>query len=236
MTSSAHTTNASNAVALFDLDHTLLPIDSDHEWGRFLVRIGVVDRDYYDRENERFYNDYKAGKLDIYGFLAFALKPLASHPRAQLDAWHAQFMNEVIQPNIRQSALDLVKHHQTQGDRCCIVTATNSFVTRPIAALFGIKDVIATEPETCLQDGAYIFTGKVAGLPNFKEGKVTHVQTWLQGQNLDFETLSASTFYTDSMNDLPLLEKVKTPVATNPDERLKQLALERSWQILHLFA
>lgn len=225
-----------NSVALFDLDHTLLPIDSDHEWGRFLVRIGVVDQDYYDRENERFYNDYKAGKLDIYGFLAFALKPLATHSRAQLDAWHAQFMREVIEPHIRQSALDLVRHHQERGDRCCVVTATNSFVTRPIAALFGIDQVIATEPQTVMRDGVISFTGEVKGLPNFKEGKVTHVEAWLGEQNLTWETLSASTFYTDSMNDLPLLEKVQMPIATNPDERLRKLAMERSWRILDLFA
>lgn len=227
---------SSNSVALFDLDHTLLPIDSDHEWGRFLVRIGVVDQEYYERENERFYNDYKAGKLDIFGFLAFALKPLASHPRAQLDAWHEQFMKEVIQPNIRDSAKDLVKYHQEQGDLCCVVTATNSFVTRPIAALFGIKHLIATEPETTTQNGQIVFTGKVSGQPNFREGKVIHVNDWLSAQNLSWETLTSSTFYTDSMNDLPLMEKVKTPVATNPDDRLRKLAQENSWRILDLFA
>jgi HAD superfamily hydrolase (TIGR01490 family) len=227
---------SSNSVALFDLDHTLLPIDSDHEWGRFLVRIGIVDHEYYERENERFYNDYKAGKLDIFGFLAFALKPLASHPRAQLDAWHEQFMNEVIKPNIKDSAKALVKHHQDQGDVCCVVTATNSFVTRPIAALFGIDHLIATEPETITQNGQITFTGKVAGQPNFKEGKVLHVDTWLTKQNLSWETLSSSTFYTDSMNDLPLMEKVKIPVATNPDDRLRKLAKENSWRILDLFA
>jgi HAD superfamily hydrolase (TIGR01490 family) len=227
---------SSRSVALFDLDHTLLPIDSDHEWGRFLVRIGVVDREYYDRENERFYNDYKAGKLDIYGFLAFALKPLASHPRPQLDAWHAQFMTEVIEPNIQDSAKALVQHHQNQGDLCCVVTATNSFVTRPIAALFGIDQLIATEPEVIIKDGQPNFTGQVAGLPNFKEGKVTHVDAWLKKQNLSWDTLSSSTFYTDSMNDLPLMEKVNIPVATNPDERLRKLAQENSWRILDLFA
>lgn len=223
-----------NAIALFDLDHTLLPIDSDHEWGRFLVKIGVVDADYYAKENERFYNDYKAGKLDIYGFLAFALEPLASHPRNQLDAWHAQFMAEVIQPNIRNQALDLVKKHQDANELCCIVTATNSFVTRPICEIFGISHVIATEPE--INPSTNQFTGKVAGLPNFKEGKVTHVESLLNELKLSWETLQSSTFYTDSMNDLPLMQKVRTPIATNPDDRLRKHAMEQGWQILELFA
>lgn len=229
-------TNKPLSLALFDLDHTLLPIDSDHEWGRFLVKIGVVDKEYYDKENERFYNDYKAGKLDIQSFLSFALKPLASHPRAQLDIWHDQFMQEIILPNLRQSALDLVKSHQDKGDLCCIVTATNSFVTRPIAKLFNIEHLIATEPQTQAPPNEREYTGKVFGLPNFKEGKVVHVENWLSKLGYNWSTLNASSFYTDSMNDLPLLEKVKTPIATNPDDRLKALAQERQWQILNLFA
>lgn len=224
----------STAIALFDLDNTLLPIDSDHEWGRFLVKIGVVDADYYARENERFYNDYKAGKLDIYGFLAFALEPLASHARSQLDAWHAQFMSEVIRPNIRPQALDLVKQHQDAGDLCCIVTATNSFVTRPISQLFGVHHLIATEPE--IDPKSNTFTGKVAGLPNFKEGKVTHVEDWLTKLNTSWSALHGSTFYTDSMNDLPLMEKVQSPIATNPDDRLRNHAVTHGWKILELFA
>lgn len=227
---------ASLSLALFDLDHTLLPIDSDHEWGRFLVKIGVVDKDYYDRENERFYNDYKAGKLDIQGFLNFALKPLATHSREQLDQWHSQFMQEVILPNIRPTAIDLVKSHQDKGDVCCIVTATNSFVTHPIAEQFHIDHLIATEPETKPAPNDREYTGNVLGLPNFKEGKVVHVENWLKGLGQDWSSLKASYFYTDSMNDLPLLEKVQTPIATNPDARLKALAEERQWQILNLFA
>ena len=227
---------ASLSLALFDLDHTLLPIDSDHEWGRFLVKIGVVDKEYYDRENERFYNDYKAGKLDIQGFLSFALQPLASHSREQLDQWHSQFMQEVILPNIRPQAIDLVKSHQDKGDICCIVTATNSFVTRPIAEQFHIDHLIATEPETKPAPNEREYTGKVLGLPNFKEGKVVHVENWLKGLAQDWSSLKASYFYTDSMNDLPLLEKVQSPIATNPDVRLKALAQERQWQILNLFA
>ena len=163
-------------LALFDLDHTLLPIDSDHEWGRFLVKIGVVDADYYATENERFYADYKAGRLDIDAFLAFALKPLSEHSRAQLNEWHAQFMHEVINPNLRSSAFDLVKKHQDQNDVCCVVTATNSFVTRPIVEAFGIKHLIATEPEVLGDPATGNFSGKVAGTPNFIEGKVTRVE------------------------------------------------------------
>jgi HAD superfamily hydrolase (TIGR01490 family) len=224
-----------HSIALFDLDHTLLPIDSDHEWGRFLVRLGVVDGAYYEQENERFYNDYKAGKLDIYGFLQFALKPLASHPKQTLDAWHQQFMVEVIEPQIRSESLSLIQKHQENGDLCCIVTATNSFVTRPICERLGISHLIATEPETTTDDQLVAFTGNIRGEPNFREGKVKHVEDWLARHQLSFPSLKQSYFYSDSMNDLPLLEKVQTPIATNPDIRLRQLATDRNWQILELF-
>ena len=223
-------------LALFDLDHTLLPIDSDHEWGRFLVKIGVVDHDYYAAQNERFYNDYKAGCLDIYAFLDFALKPLADHSREQLNQWHQQFMSEVIRPNIRQSAIELVKKHQDQGDLCCVVTATNSFVTRPIVSAFGIPHLIATEPEILGNPLTGQFTGKVSGLPNFKEGKVTRLESWLRTQDLSWETLDQSHFYSDSINDLPLLKKVSNPIATNPDHTLRTEANTRQWPILELFA
>ncbi len=223
-------------LALFDLDHTLLPIDSDHEWGRFLVKIGVVDHDYYAAQNERFYNDYKAGRLNIYAFLDFALKPLADHSRVQLNQWHEQFMAEVIRPNIRSSAIELVQKHRDQGDLCCVVTATNSFVTRPIVTAFGISHLIATEPEINGNKLTGEFTGKVSGLPNFKEGKVTRLENWLQTQNLSLENLSQSYFYSDSINDLPLLQKVTHPIATNPDDRLRAEADSRQWPILELFA
>ena len=223
-------------LALFDLDHTLLPIDSDHEWGRFLVKLGVVDAIYYASENERFYADYKAGRLDIYGFLQFALKPLSEHSREQLNQWHTQFMQEIILPNLRQSALDLVKKHQDQGDLCCVVTATNSFVTKPIVKAFGISDIIATEPEVIGDPETGNFSGKVTGVPNFKEGKVTRVENWLAGKNLNWQNLRDSYFYSDSINDLPLMEKVKNPIPTNPDDRLRQEAVKRSWPILELFA
>jgi HAD superfamily hydrolase (TIGR01490 family) len=223
-------------LALFDLDHTLLPIDSDHEWGRFLVKIGVVDAEYYASENERFYSDYKAGRLDIFGFLNFALKPLSEHSRSQLNEWHDQFMEEVILKEIKTNALDLVKHHQDQGHLCCVVTATNSFVTRPIVKKFGIEHLVATEPEVIGNPLTGNFTGKVSGIPNFKEGKVTRVEHWLKDRNLSWGNLSNSYFYSDSINDLPLMEKVMQAKPTNPDEKLRQVAIERSWPILELFA
>jgi len=224
--------NDAPTLVFFDLDNTLLPIDSDHAWGHFLVEKGVVDQIQYEQANNYFYEAYKAGTLDINEFLDFALKPLASHPRKQLDAWHQEFMSNKIEPNIHPNAIALVNQHLSQGHLCSIVTATNSFVTKPIANRFGIQHLIATEPE---QNSQGEFTGKVVGLPNFKEGKVVHVQNWLHQLGIDWDQTQNSIFYSDSMNDLPLLEKVKVPIATNPDQKLAHLAKERSWQILHLF-
>ncbi len=223
-------------LALFDLDNTLLPCDSDYEWGQFLARVGVVDSQYYAEQNERFYQDYKEGKLDIHAFLRFALKPLSEHSRAQLKEWHDAFMNEVIHGQLRQQALDLVKRHQDAGDLCCVVTATNSFVTRPIVERFGIEHLIATEPATTGDNPLANFTGEVKGIPNFREGKIQRVHDWLASQDLTLDQLPRSYFYSDSMNDLPLLEKVSNPVATNPDKRLRSEAAKRNWPILELFA
>lgn len=223
-------------LALFDLDHTLLPCDSDYEWGQFLARSGVVDSEYYAKQNERFYQDYKDGKLDIHEFLRFALKPLSEHSRDQLKEWHDAFMSEVISGQVRQSALDLVKRHQDAGDLCCVITATNSFVTRPIVESFGIEHLIATEPATASNDPLAQFTGEVQGTPNFREGKIQNLQEWLSKQQLTLGSLPKSYFYSDSMNDLPLLEQVSHPIATNPDDRLRQEALKRNWPILELFA
>lgn len=223
-------------LALFDLDHTLLPCDSDYEWGQFLSRIGVVDGDYYAQQNERFYQDYKEGKLDIHQFLRFALKPLSEHSRAQLKEWHDAFMEEVIHGQLRQQALDLVKRHQDAGDLCCVITATNSFVTRPIVERFGIEHLIATEPATSNDNPLGTFTGEVKGIPNFREGKIQNLQSWLASQNLSLNQLPHSFFYSDSINDLPLLQQVSHPVATNPDDRLRHEAKQRNWPILELFA
>ena len=223
-------------LALFDLDYTLLPCDSDYEWGQFLARIGVVDSEHYAKQNERFYQDYKDGTLDIHAFLRFALKPLSEHSRAQLKDWHDAFMKEVIQGQLRQPALDLVKRHQDAGDLCCVITATNSFVTRPIVESFGIEHLIATEPATINNDPLANYTGQVKGIPNFREGKVRNLHDWLTAQNLSFDQMPNSYFYSDSMNDLPLLEEVSNPIATNPDERLRNEAHQRHWPILELFA
>ena len=223
-------------LALFDLDHTLLPCDSDYEWGQFLARIGVVDSEYYARQNERFYQDYKEGKLDIHEFLRFALKPLSEHSREQLKEWHDAFMKEVINGQLREQAMDLVKRHQDAGDLCCVITATNSFVTRPIVESFGIEHLIATEPATANNHPLANYTGEVKGIPNFREGKIQNLHDWLSSQKLALDDLPYSYFYSDSMNDLPLLEKVSHPVATNPDDRLRNEAKKRDWPILELFA
>ena len=223
-------------LALFDLDHTLLPCDSDYEWGQFLIHIGVVDQQFYAEQNDRFYQNYKDGNLNIDEFLRFALKPLSEHSRKQLKEWHDAFMKEVITGHLRQEAIDLVKRHQDAGDLCCVVTATNSFVTRPILAHFGIEHLIATEPATTGDDPCANFTGEVKGRPNFREGKIQGVNDWLRTQNLTLEKLSRSYFYSDSMNDLPLLEKVSNPIATNPDDRLRVEATKRHWPIIELFA
>lgn len=186
-------------LALFDLDHTLLPCDSDYEWGQFLARIGVVDSQYYARQNERFYQDYKDGKFDIHEFLRFALKPLSEHSRAQLKEWHDQFMEEVITGQLRQKAVDLVKQHQDAGDLCCVVAATNSFVTRPIIERFGIEHLIAPEPATKGDVPSALYTGEVSGIPNFREGKIQNLHDWLSKQNLSLANLAVIFIQTLSM-------------------------------------
>ncbi len=222
-------------LALFDLDHTLIPTDSDHEWGRFLVRLGVVDEETYRRKNDEFYGQYKAGTLDIQAFLRFALAPLAAHPRDRLDDWRGQFMREVIDPVITPQARALVHKHLDAGDLCAIVTATNSFVTAPITAAFGIKHLIATEPATVDGKPDSAYTGDVAGIPSFREGKIARVEAWLKSQGTPWDAFETTTFYSDSANDLPLLEKVSQPVATNPDDRLRHHAAAAGWRIMDLF-
>lgn len=218
-------------LALFDLDHTLLPIDSDFEWGRFLVRIGILDPAVHEQENQRFYRQYQDGTLNIQEYLDYALQPLAKWSRDEVDAWHAQFMAEVVRPAIRREAIDLVRYHQDAGHLCALVTATNAFVTRPIAGAFGIEHLIATEVEERL--GAY--TGRPIGTPSFREGKVTRTLEWLDSLDRPFETFKRSWFYSDSMNDLPLLRHVTDPVATNPDPRLLAAAQASGWPVLRLF-
>ena len=217
-------------LALFDLDNTLLAGDSDYEWGQFLVDRGVLERDAYEAQNRAYYEQYVAGTLDIHEFLGFALRPLAAHPPADLARWHGEFMAERIRPMIGAKARALVQEHQRSGDLCAIITATNSFVTGPIAREFGIPHLIATEPES--KDGR--FTGKVAGTPCFREGKIERLEEWLRGRGKRLADFAESTLYSDSHNDLPLLERVTRPVAVDPDDKLAAKAKERSWAVISL--
>jgi HAD superfamily hydrolase (TIGR01490 family) len=219
-------------LALFDLDHTLIPLDSDYEWGQFLVRIGAVDADEFAKRNADFYAQYEAGTLDPVEYLEFALGTLAQFPRKQLDEWHLQFMDEVIHPGIRPVATDLVKRHQDAGDQVAIITATNKFVTAPIAKVFGVDNLIAAEPETTA-DGE--ITGKLLGIPTSGPGKVVHTNRWLESQGKSLGSFERSYFYSDSQNDIPLLSAVTHPVATNPNALLKAHAQAQGWPILTLF-
>ncbi|GAB3539257.1 HAD family hydrolase [Noviherbaspirillum agri] len=219
-------------LALFDLDHTILPLDSDYEWGQFLVRIGAVDADAFAKRNADFYAQYEAGTLDPVEYLEFALGTLAQFPRRQLDAWHAQFMDEVIRPAILPVARDLVKKHQDAGDVVAIITATNKYVTAPIAEAFGVRNLIAAEPEVT-PDGE--ITGKLRGIPTSGPGKVIHTNEWLGAQGKSLDTFPRSYFYSDSQNDIPLLSAVTHPVATNPNALLKAHAQAQGWPILTLF-
>jgi len=215
------------ALVLFDLDNTLLAGDSDYLWGAFLGEQGLVDPDYYAAENERFYREYKEGKLDIFEFLAFSLKPLSERSMEELRELHRRFMEEKIQPIITRDAKMLVDMHRQRGDELLIITATNAFVTAPIAAAFGIQHLLATEPE--IIDGRY--TGKVAGTPCFREGKVKRLEAWLADHG---HNLGNTWFYSDSHNDLPLLERVTHPIPVDPDEELSRVAEERGWPVLYL--
>lgn len=215
------------ALAIFDLDNTLLNGDSDYLWGQFLVELGVVDGDWYESENQRFYDEYKAGTLDIFEFLRFSLKPLAEHDMTTLMDWHARFMDEKIRPIMQTKAQTLVDRHREAGDTLLIITATNHFVTAPIAAAFGIDNLLATDP--AMYDGRY--TGEVAGTPCFRDGKVERLYSWLSetGRNLE-----GSYFYSDSHNDLSLLEKVQYPVAVDADDTLRQHAEQMGWDSISL--
>lgn len=219
-------------LALFDLDHTLIPLDSDHAWGEFTVQLGWRDAHSFSQANDRFYAAYKAGTLDIHEYVQFATAALRERGLDASNQAHAQFMQAVIRPAMTDAALATVQAHRAAGDEVVIVTATNEFVTRPIATAFGVDELIAIELET---DGAGLPTGTIRGVPSFREGKVARVEQWLAARGLSWSGVAHSTFYSDSINDLPLLEKVHEPVATNPDERLRAIALERGWRILNLF-
>ena len=215
-------------LALFDLDNTLLAGDSDYEWAQYLIDQGVLERDGYEARNNEFYEQYKAGVLDIYEFLDFQLKPLAQYPRATLDAWHRAFMQERILPIIRTETRELIARHR--ADLCVIITATNRFVTAPIARELGIEHLIATVPEEA--EGR--FTGRVHGTPCFREGKIVCLESWLGQRALSLDAFDQSWFYSDSANDMPLLERVTHPVAVDPDERLEAAARAQGWPILRM--
>jgi HAD superfamily hydrolase (TIGR01490 family) len=217
-------------LCLFDLDNTLLAGDSDYEWGQFLVDRGVLAREEYEAQNAAFFEQYKAGTLDIHEYLGFALRPLAAHTAEDLARWHAEFMRARILPMITPRARALVRSHLDAGELCAVVTATNSFVTAPIARELGIPHLIATEPESL--NGR--FTGRVAGTPCFREGKIRRVEEWLSGFGRRLEDYAASSFYSDSHNDLPLLERVRRPVAVDPDAQLAAEAARRGWPVISL--
>lgn len=214
-------------LAIFDLDNTLIADDSDYLWGKFLVDQGIVDRLVYDKINAKFYEDYQNGTLDMMAFLRFALAPLAAHPIEQLHNWRQDFINTIIKPLLLDKAKALIEKHRAQGDKLLVITATNSFITAPIVALYGIEHLIATTPE--MIDGKY--TGNVNGVPCFQEGKVTRLNEWL---TLNNERLEGSYFYSDSHNDLPLLKLVDFPFAVDPDEKLRDFAIAQNWKIISL--
>jgi HAD superfamily hydrolase (TIGR01490 family) len=218
-------------LTLFDLDHTLLPIDSDYAWGQFTTAIGWTDPVEFAHKNDAFYRQYQAGTLDVHDYVRFAIDAVRRRGAAESLAAHDRFMKDVVRENLKAEALALVAQHRRAGDEVLIVTATNEFVTRPIADAFGVKDLIAIELERG-PDGW--FNGEIRGVPSFRDGKVTRVAQWLAARQLDWADVD-STFYSDSINDLPLMEKVRRPIATNPDARLRALASERGWRILDLF-
>lgn len=217
-------------LALFDLDNTILAGDSDYNWSRFLIQEGYLDGAIHAEKNEKFYADYKAGTLDIYAFVEFQFKPLARNPRTVLNQLLKKYVEEVIKPMITEKARALVKRHQDEGDLIIVITATNSFITKPIAELFGIENLIGTDPEE--KEGE--FTGKVSGLPSFKEGKVTRLEVWLKGKNLSLASFEKSYFYSDSHNDLPLMQKVTHPVAVDSDDVLSEYAKSKGWPQISL--
>lgn len=219
-------------LALFDLDGTLLPVDSDHAFGEFMVAIGWADGDAWRARNDAFYAQYQAGRLDLDAYVDFATSVWRSRPPAEAQAAHRRFMDEVIRPNLWPAARDLVQQHLDAGDLVAVVTATNEFVTRPIASAFGVEHLLAVE---LARDDNGRATGRVRGVPTYRDGKVTRVEAWLASRGKGWGDFEEVLFYSDSTNDLPLLERVSTPIATNPTPALEAIARERGWRILKLF-
>ncbi|ASL43738.1 hypothetical protein bAD24_I09615 [Burkholderia sp. AD24] len=225
----------SRNLALFDLDHTLLPLDSDQAWAHFIAGLGIEGAARHAEEIDGYYRQYVAGTLDMAAYLNYTLAPLARHSRAQLDAWHAQFMRDVISPAILPAARELVQRHIAAGDLCCIVTATNVFITTPIGKALGFDHLLGIDLGTEGDDPAARFTGKAVGVPTFREGKITRTEHWLASLGHRLQDFPQSWFYSDSINDVPLLERVTDPVATNPDPRLRTIANDRGWRVIELF-
>ncbi len=215
------------ALAIFDLDNTLIGGDSDYLWGQFVCEAGIVDSDSFSAQNDRFYENYKSGNLDILAYLRFALGPLRGQPRETLEAWHRQFMASKIEPIMLPKASRLIANHRDRGDDLLVITATNHFITRPIATALGIDELVACEAE--IVDGRY--TGEPSGTPAYREGKITRLHEWLEGRNISLE---GAYFYSDSHNDLPLLEIIDKPVAVDPDDILLNRARERGWPVISL--
>ena len=218
-------------LALFDLDHTLLPIDSDYAWGQFTIELGWTDPASFARRNDEFYAQYQAGTLDIHAYVRFATEAFRLRGPAAAEAARRRFMQEVIEPAIRTPALDLIERHRQAGDRLVVITATNEFVTRPIVQRLGVDELIAVQ---LARDTNGWYSGEIEGIPSMREGKVQRMTHWLLEQGLDWNGIEA-TFYSDSTNDLPLLTRVQHPVATNPDARLREHAQALGWPILELF-
>lgn len=225
-----------NKLALFDLDHTLLPLDSSQAWGHFMARHGLVDGAEFLRQLDWHQEEYVAGRLDMDAYIRMMAEPLTRLSRAELDDWHRRFMDEVVEPAITPAARQLVEQHRAAGDLCCIITATIDFITRPIAKALGIDHLLAIDLATEGGDPAGRYTGTSVGVPTFREGKVIRAEQWLQQQGQRWSDFETSHFYSDSYNDMPLLQLVSHPVAANPDERLQRHASEQGWPILHLFA
>ncbi len=219
-------------LALFDLDHTLLPLDSDYEWGEFTIGLGWCDATEFKRRNAEYFAHYRAGTLDIHDYVRFATQAIREQGPIKAQAAHAQFMREVIEPALKPQALALVQQHRDAGHQVVIVTATNDFVTGPIAQRFGVQELIAVQLE---RDTSGCVTGEIAGTPSVREGKVLRMNEWLAARSLHWTDVE-TTFYSDSMNDVALLEKVTHPVATNPDAKLRALAQSRQWRTLDLFS
>lgn len=220
-------------LTLFDLDGTLIPVDSDHSFGAFMVEIGWVDGEVWGARNDEFFAQYNAGTLDLPAYVDFATSAWRSRPLAEALAMRERFMAQVGTPALRPEARALVEQHRAAGDLIALVTATNEFVTAPFAEAFGIEHLIAVQLE---RDDQGRYTGAIRGVPSFREGKIERVQAWLEGLGAQWRGFERVTFYSDSTNDLPLLERVTHPVATNPSPSLAKIASERGWPQLQLFA